>query len=154
MLWAFTIALGLNLTSTLAQGKPAGAGKPDGVGGKPENLGQVISEEVKKAREKAGAEAKPAAEIAKIKAEFKAAREAQLEVLQKLRDEFKMASDDRKAEIKKELTKLREEWAATQKQNAKEVRERAKQIKEEFKNRERDRVVDATKDAAESARGR
>lgn len=139
-------AFSLTSTAFAAETGPT-KGKPEGVGmgGKPtaEQISAITGKPVK-----------DKAEMAKLREEFKKAREEQLAAAQKLRDEFKSATEDRKAEIKKELAKIREEWAATQKQHAQEAKERAKQIREEFKNRERDRVVDAAADAAASARGR
>lgn len=94
------------------------------------------------------------AELAKLREEFRKAREEHLTVVQKLRDEYKTATEERKAKLREELAKLRTEWATTQKEHAQDVKDRAKEIRNEFKNREHDRVVDAAKDTKDSTKGK
>ncbi len=94
------------------------------------------------------------AELAKLREDFRIAREAHLTAVKTLRDEFKTATEDKKAALREQLATLRAEWAATQKEHAQEVKDRAKEIRAEFKNRELDRVVDAAKDTKDSAKGK
>lgn len=94
------------------------------------------------------------AELSQLREDFQKARETHLNLVQGLRDKFKSAKEEEKAALREQLATLRTEWATTQKQHAQEVKERAKEIRGEFKNRERDRVVDATQDAKDGAKGR
>ncbi len=113
------------------------------------------SEAGDKAKEKGkGHVIKNDAEIAKLRDEFQKSRETHLAAVEKLRDQFKTAAGDKKAAIREQMATLRAEWATTQKQHAQEIKERAKEIRAEFKNRERDRVVDATQDMKDSAKGK
>ncbi len=75
---------------------------------------------------------------------FQAAREAYLSRQKELARKLKDASSDDRDLARAVLSELREKWLEQQRAARQEFLDRATEIREAFKNRERDKVIEAT----------